>query len=257
MRRNVKKSQCVLIMGRCGYGKTSIVNRMLGTHWNTCAYDTGTMLPFIKIFKRLDCACHEMELVPYVNSRRANVKVAWKSVGSKGLSMRQVLTETIHWEVEKDTITKTELNPLIRSITFVDLMGIGDSLITEHHYKTIYREFAGCATHILWVVDATRRGYSDDIATLREMDKYLVKLEKFTVLLNKSDSIGLKKGETSFSVPTDEQMELIVQKKQDVLSYLQGCVPRSTGFSETDIVPISAKYGWNFEQVENLFFNRK
>ncbi|MBO4857831.1 MAG: GTPase domain-containing protein, partial [Treponema sp.] len=246
-----KEKQVVLIMGQAGHGKTTLTNRLLNTAWNTCAYDTGTTLPFIKSYIKKKNGCREIIMEPYIDKRRADIELSW--LGVSKVCMHQKLIETVRWEVTNDTITHLKLNEKYDTITFVDLMGIGDSILTNEHYNKIYREFATYATQIIWVTDACRRGYLEDIKTLKYIYKILRNINKIIICLNKVDAIAKEKDQELSDAPTQYQQNIIREKIIDVFGYFSKIFSNDL-LTIKDIIPLSAKTGWNFEALQGLFF---
>ena len=260
----MKAEQFVVILGQCGYGKTTTVNRLLGSGWTTSAATTGTFLPHIKVYqdisdiernenvyeeeeKKPTC---EVTMVPYVESRHDSSHL---EESDDGLILHQQISQKVAWYKEKEIFSDRKLANGVKTLVFVDLMGIGDTLVMNQPYYEIYREFIQRATHVLWIVDATRRGYLEDELCLEEVCDSFGNVERFTIGLNKVDAIGLGYRESPNPVPTEKQLKLIEEKKSVVAQYFQKIVPNFP-ITEKDVIPFSAYFGWNFDALSQLFF---
>ncbi|MBE6425734.1 MAG: hypothetical protein E7029_07110 [Planctomycetaceae bacterium] len=248
-------TEFVVIMGQRGYGKTTILNRLLGTGWTTAAATTGTLLPHIKIYQDISDedekkSTYEETWVPYVKSRHDSSQLDDQL---DGLILRQQISQEISWYPESELFSERKLTKGIKNLIFVDLMGIGESLVLNQPYYEIYREFVKKATHVLWITDASRRGYLEDQCCLREIKDSMSNIKRFTILLNKADSIGLRKNENPNPVPTEYQKKLLKDKLSVVTQSFHEIAPHLS-ITEKDVIPFSAYYGWNFEALSQLFF---
>ncbi|MDO4571647.1 MAG: hypothetical protein Q4D38_14795 [Planctomycetia bacterium] len=255
MQLKVIKCQSVLIFGQCGHGKTTTVNRLLNVDWFTCAARTGTFLPHIKAYEQGENGLNEAVLSPYIKSRVDSTTLEEEGLFDLDtMILRQRITQEIAWNVDSVTSSSGRLANGVTQIRFVDMMGVGDEIITNQPYYEIYREFVKTATHILWITDASRRGYAEDEACLKYIADYMGDLERFTIGLNKADSIGLQRYENPNPVPTDHQQELLREKAKIVARVFQGFLPANITITEKNVVPFSAYYGWNFDALHKLFF---
>ncbi len=254
----MQNEQSVLIFGQCGHGKTTTVNRLLGVDWFTCTTRTGTFLPFIKVYEQqnheeIGEEVIEAELHPYIRCRKDTTKLIEENSFDSEMVLQQKIAQEIVWHVKSVRQSTNHLANGVTRIRFVDMMGVGDETITNQPYYEIYREFAKTATRILWIRDATRRGHAEDEACLEYIRDAMVNLENFTIGLNKTDSIGLQRGENPNQVPTERQQELIREKVQIEARIFQEFLPEIE-ISNDNVIPFSAYYGWNFGELSKLFF---
>lgn len=248
------QTELILIMGQCGCGKTTTVNRLLDVEWNTCSFTTGTLLPFIKTYQFVGGMTNEKTFEPYLATRNPKVELC---EGECLFKMKQRLDEEICWDITSENETDAIMADNADSVCFVDLMGIGDTLLTNEYYYEIYRAFAREATQIVWITDATSRRYTEDERCLSEIKRDFVNIKKFVIGVNKSDSICLDRGERfTEGVPTDKQMDALRDRKELVFSTFKD-VLMPYELNMDDIVMFSAKTGWNFSALERKFFIKK
>lgn len=242
----------VLIGGQCGHGKTTTVNRLLGVNWHTDPVYTGTLLPYMKCYEVQDGDTYECELIPRIEKRVVTKISLLHFNDSESLpAMTQELSETVNWLPDEEPYpSDRQLYPEVSSLTFVDLMGIGESLLQEQYYKEVYREFAHKATDVMWISDITRRAYGQDAALLKDLKNDFPKLERFVVCLNKVDSFALQKGQTSMETLTEWQIEEIKQKCSNVSEEFRSFMPEAS----FEVLFYSAVTGFNFQSLNDMFF---
>ena len=242
----------VLIGGQCGHGKTTTVNRLLGVKWHTDPVNTGTLLPYMKCYKVLGGETFECEFIPRIEKRIAT-KIDLHFIDFEDSpAMTQELTETVNWLPDRNSCRQSDrrLYPEVSSLTFVDLMGIGECLLQRQYYKEVYREFAHQATDVLWISDITSRSYGQDAAVLKDLKNDFPKMERFVVCLNKVDVFALKMGQMPGETPTERQTELIKQKCNYVSKEFRSFMPDAS----VEIFYYSAYTGFNFQSLSDMFF---
>ena len=242
----------VLIGGQCGHGKTTTVNRLLGVNWHTDPVYTGTLLPYMKCYEVQDGDTYECELIPRIEKRVATkISLLHFNDSEDFPAMTQELSETVSWQPDGDPYpSDRQLYPEVSSLTFVDLMGIGENLLQEQYYKEVYREFAHQATDVLWISDITRRAYGQDASLLKDLKNDFPKLERFVICLNKVDIFALQKGQTSMETLTEWQIEEIKQKCSNVSEEFRSFMPEAS----FEVLFYSAVTGFNFQSLNDMFF---
>ena len=250
------RKQIVLIMGQCGSGKTTTVNRLLDEEWNTCAFDTGTYLPFIKRYRKIEDCVMEDSFEPYLRKRNSDVHLVGSEI-DENLVLKQELEEEITWDVIASKESGKRLREDVGELIFVDLMGIGDTLLTNNHYYNVYKAFLLQATDILWITDATSRRYTEDELCLQNIKDSIGLGCRVVVGINKADSISLSRGGTfSAGRPTSEQMKALVERRTLVYNVFSNAL-HPVGLKTESVKLFSAKTGWNFNSLQECFFVTK
>ncbi len=246
--------QRVVIMGQRGTGKTTMVNRLLEVDWNTCSYDTGTYLPHMKFYERTSPGMEEVVLIPRIKpSRKSKASLSESSIFDFDMSLYQYIEEEIIWDVVEESLTTKTFRPGIERLRFVDLMGIGESILKENQYYEIYRAYLQKATHVLWLTSAHLNTYRADERALEVIRNDMNEIEQFTIALNKADLIAPAPNGLWTGVLTEYQQQCVEEKRETVAAYFQSFLPNQL-ISPSNVIPFSAISGWNFDRIIKLFF---
>lgn len=92
-----------------------------------------------------------------------------------------------------------------RSMTLVDLPGVGETPEYDEEYQSLYRSLLNELDLIIWVLRADDRARTTDIDTYRALIEYGAEPSRFLFVLTQADRVPPLPA-TSMSLPSPEQM---------------------------------------------------
>lgn len=92
-----------------------------------------------------------------------------------------------------------------RSMTLVDLPGVGETPEYDKEYQSLYRSLLTELDLLIWVLRADDRARATDIATYRTLIEYGAEPSRFLFVLTQADRVP-PLSKTSMSLPSSEQV---------------------------------------------------
>jgi uncharacterized protein len=152
------------------------------------------------------------------------------------------------------------LNSFTQQVTIVDMPGIGESLDADEQYLPFYETWIKQAHCLVWVTQADTRAYKRDQIFLEKLLHLFPKDLYFIIALNKIDCLGVDEGEQGFNLDTQSpsiaQYQQIPEKIDDVYEIFKEVIGTRVIFRKDNIIPYTACYGWNLNNLKLNIFTR-
>jgi len=140
-------------------------------------------------------------------------------------------------------------------LEFIDLMGVGESVETNEAYYQVYRRWMSRATTVFWITAADRRVYKQDELCLERLLDCFGNIQKFYIGLNKSDSLIAAHGIDPKEISNPRETPFFTEKIHEVQSYFNSFLSQThIKILPEDVIPYSTRSGWQFESIQQLFF---
>lgn len=146
---------------------------------------------------------------------------------------QQDVCKVSHVEACTRTVEELRINVGDRSLTLVDLPGVGESQERDEEYAALYAEQIPSLDLILWVIKADDRALGPDEKFYNDVIKKFDAEDKIIFVINQADKVEPSdEWNRDTNRPSSEQRESLERKEVDIYSRLfepnNGCIAVST-----------------------------